>query len=388
MIDLERQTLSRRALLGSAGAVTLAGCAAPMAGTAASLQGLNAAAASRGRRFGSAFAWGPKNSDTGSFANPAYAALLQRDCAILVPENELKWQSIRPAPDRYDFGRFDAMVGYAESHGFALRGHTLLWNRPKWYPEWLNAHDFDADPAREARRILGDHIDTVIDRYRRHITSFDVVNEAVDPDSGELVETVLTKAMGGAEPMLDFAFHRARAAVPETQLVYNDYMSWEPGNETHRRGVLRLLEGFKARGVPVDALGVQSHIEMKSLDPVTGIGPYQGAQWQRFLEEVTAMGYDLVVTEFDVRDNALPSDIAARDQGVADYTRAYFETMLCFPQLRDIMAWGLTSRYSWLQGFDPRADGLPQRCCPYDENFRALPMRAALIDLFEQAPAI
>lgn len=382
-----RSSLSRRAVLGGAGTLALAGCAAPMAGSDEP-KTLKGAAAARGRRFGSAFAWGAAGSDTGSFANPAYAALLERDCAILVPENELKWQAIRHSADAYDFVHFDAMVTYAERRGFALRGHTLLWHRPKWFPEWLNAHDFGAWPAAEAARILTDHIYTVTRRYVGKISSYDVVNEAVDPETGALVETLLSKAMGGVEPLLDLAFLRARAAAPGAQLVYNDYMSWEPGNEKHRTGVLRLLEGFKARGVPVDALGIQSHIEMKTLEPNTGIGPYRGAEWRRFLEEVTGMGYDLVVTEFDVRDNALPADTALRDQGVADYARAYFETMLDFPQLRDILAWGMASRYSWLQSFDPRADGLPQRCCPYDASFRPLPMRTALIDLLRQASGI
>ena len=377
---------SRRAILGGGAVLALAGCAAPMAGTGTS-ETLKSAAAAHGRRFGSAFAWGAGGSDTGSFANPAYAGLLRRDCAILVPENEMKWQAIRPSADAYALDHFDAMVDYAERQGFALRGHTLLWHRPKWFPGWLNAHDFGARPATEAARILTGHIDTLTRRYAGKIASYDVVNEAVDPETGALVETVLSKAMGGVEPLLDLAFHTASADAPGTQLVYNDYMSWEPGNENHRAGVLRLLAGFRKRGVPVDALGIQSHIEMKTLDPATGIGPYQGAAWRQFLNEVTGMGYDLVVTEFDVRDNALPGDIAVRDQGVADYTRVYFETMLDFPQLRDILAWGMTSRYSWLQGFDPRADGLPQRCCPYDDRFRPLPMRAALIGLLRLAQA-
>ena len=381
--------LTRRGLIGAgAGALAVAGCAGPMAMAPGGGATLKSAAASRGRRFGSAVAWGPAGSDTGSFANPAYAALLERDAAILVSENEMKWQAIRPGPEAFAFDRFDAITAFAARRGFAMRGHTLLWHRPKWFPEWLNAYDFGARPASEAARLMTTHIDTMIGRYGAQIKSWDVVNEAVDPDTGALVDTSLSRAMGGPEPLLDLAFRTARTAAPDAELVYNDYMSWEPGNEKHRAGVLRLLEGFRARGVPVDALGVQSHIEMKSLDPVTGIGPYQGAEWQRFLEAVTGMGYRLLITEFDVRDNALPGDIARRDQGVADYTRAYFETMLAFPQLRDILAWGLTSRYSWLQGFDPRADGLPQRCCPYDGELRPLPMRAALIDLLQQASAI
>ena len=42
-------------------------------------------------------------------------------------------------------------------------------------------------------------------------------------------------------------------------------------------------------------------------------------------------------------------------------------------QLGDILAWGMSDRYSWLQQRTPRADGLPKRPCPYDADFRAKP---------------
>ncbi len=40
------------------------------------------------------------------------------------------------------------------------------------------------------------------------------------------------------------------------------------------------------------------------------------------------MGYALVITEFDVKDNALPADTAIRDAGVAAYAGAYLDLML------------------------------------------------------------
>ena len=151
-------------------------------------------------------------------------------------------------------------------------------------------------------------------------------------------------------------------------------MSWEPQHAAHCADVLRLLEGFRRRNVPVDALGIQSHIEMFSIDPATGVGPYREREWRQFLDEVVAMGYKLLITEFDVKDKALPGDIATRDAKVADYARRYFDVMLDYAQLGDILAWGMVDRFSWLQGFAPRDDGLEVRCCPYDSR---LPAQAA-----------
>jgi endo-1,4-beta-xylanase len=152
--------------------------------------------------------------------------------------------------------------------------------------------------------------------------------------------------------------------------------------------VLRLLEGFRKRGTPVDALGIQSHIEIFAIDPATGVGPYATREWRRFLDEVTGMGYRLLVTEFDVKDKALPANIAQRDEKVADFARRYFELMLDYDaHLEDILAWGMVDRFNWLQGFEParRADGLEVRGTPYDSQYRAKPLRSALAQVLNAA---
>jgi endo-1,4-beta-xylanase len=374
----------REAVAGSA--LALAACAGPglSSSRAQAADSLDALARRSGRRFGSAVAWSPPGADKGSFANPAYARLLESECELLVPENELKWQWSRPGPDSFDFRQFDAIADYATRHGFKLRGHTLFWTPAKWYPKWLAETKFAS--AAEAERLLRTHVQTVARRYGKRIYSYDVVNEAVQPETGEIRNTNVTRALGG-EAFLDLMFHTARAEAPHAQLVYNDYMSWERNSEdeTHMRGVLKLLEGFRKRGTPVDALGVQSHIRLlKPLSAADIVRESEGP-WRRFLDQVTAMGYKLVITEFDVNDHAAPADLNVRDKMVADYAKAYLDVMLSYPQLRDILCWGMTDRYSWLGGFDPRADKLPKRGLPYDASFRPKPMREAIAAAFASA---
>ena len=376
--------LSRRQAV-TGGALAFAGCAAPALRTATRApDSLDALANRSGRRFGSAVAWSPPGADRGSFANPAYAAILERECELLVPENELKWQWSRPGPDRFDFRQFDAIADYATAHGFKLRGHTLFWTPTKWYPKWLAETRFGS--AADAERLLTTHVRTVCRRYGERIYSYDVVNEAVQPETGEIRSTNVTRALGG-EHFLDVMFHTARAEAPHAQLVYNDYMSWERTgeDETHMRGVLKLLEGFRKRGTPVDALGVQSHIRLLKPLSVADMVRESEGPWRRFLDEVTRMGYKLVITEFDVNDHSAPGDVAVRDRMVADYAKAYLDVMLSYPQLRDILCWGMTDRYSWLGGFDPRADKMPKRGLPYDSNFRPKPLRSAMAAAFAGA---
>ena len=42
--------------------------------------------------------------------DPAYAALYRRETRILTTENALKFDWLRPAPDRFDFSAADAIV--------------------------------------------------------------------------------------------------------------------------------------------------------------------------------------------------------------------------------------------------------------------------------------
>jgi endo-1,4-beta-xylanase len=377
----------RQALAAAAASFATANVARPAWGRTAPASSLDALTRRSGRRFGSAVAWAPPGTDTGSFTNPRYAALLEGECELLVPENQLKWQWVRRSPDKFDFRAFDAIADYAAAHGFKLRGHTLFWTPTKWYPDWLAAKQFGS--AAEAEKLLIDHVRTVCSHYGERIYSYDVVNEAIEPETGEIRNTNVTRALGG-ERFLDLMFHTAREAAPHAQLVYNDYMSWERNSvdETHMRGVLKLLEGFRKRGTPVDALGVQSHIRLLKKAPVAEIVRESEEPWRRFLDEVTGMGYRLVITEFDVNDHMAPTVISARDRMVADYARAYLDLMLSYPQLGDILCWGMCDRYSWLNGFDPRSDKTLKRGTPYDSNFRAKPLRQAMASAFSSTASV
>ena len=377
--------LDRRTAIVSGLAAGAAAWASPISAADRASDSLTSLAARSGRRFGSAVAWGKPGADRGSFANPRYAAVIERECSLLVPENELKWQWTRPGPTAFDFRQMDAIADYAGSHEFAIRGHTLFWLPQKWYPKWLVGH-FGPRPAATAEALLRNHVETVCRRYGTRIYSYDVVNEAVQPETGEIRDTVVTKALVG-EATLDLMFHTARAEAPGAQLVYNDYMSWERNNddETHMRGVLKLLEGFRKRGTPVDALGIQSHIRLLKPLSVAEIVAESEGPWRRFLDEVVGMGYRLEITEFDVNDRMAPANHVKRDRMVADYAKAYLDLMLSYPQLRDVLAWGMVDRYSWLNGFDPRADKQLKRGTTYDANFRPKPLREAIAAAFASA---
>src|SRR5688572_27768991 len=209
---------------------------------------LKTLAAEKGILFGSSVGAGEPGTLAGSFADTGYRDILKKECAVLVPENELKSYVIAAQPGTYNFEPANRIAQFAKSNDIKLRGHTLLWNRVEYTPKWMLEHVAKLS-APAAEQFLRDYIQRVCTHYGTQIFSWDVVNETVDPKNGQLRDTPFTKVLGF--DALRIAFEAARQHAPKAQLVYNDYMSWESGNEQHRSGVLKLLEQFKAKKVPV-----------------------------------------------------------------------------------------------------------------------------------------
>lgn len=335
---------------------------------------LDGVARERGMRFGSAMSYR-------QLSDPRYCDLMRTQCGVMVTENELKWQQVEPSPGTLAFERGDALARFAADHRLLLRGHNLLWQKSKYLPAWLEKYPFGSHVRAAMERLLRDRVTREVEHYPQ-VISWDVVNEAIGTETGELRDTLFTRHLG--PEAIDLCYHAARAAAPRAQLVYNDYMTWDRSSEVHRNGVLRFLTGLRKRKVPVDALGLQSHIGAKN---ERAHSVPDEAAWRRFLDEVTGMGYSLLITELDVNDGGLPTDTARRDQLIADYARRYLDVTLSYPQLKYVLTWGLVDQDSWLQDITPRTDGTPRRPLPFDSEYRPKPLYFAMAEAFRAAPA-
>ncbi|MBB4659933.1 endo-1,4-beta-xylanase [Parvularcula dongshanensis] len=371
---------SRRETLGLlAGATALGACATGRPdGSAQAVQGagdsvsLDALARQKGLRFGTAI-------NARQLRDPRYAEIVKAECGGLVAENEHKIYVIKPEPDAWNFAPADAIVDFAKSNDLAMRGHTLIWHHPRWLPQWLNETEFGS--ASEAEGFLQDYIGRVAGRYSPFLYSWDVVNETIDDETGEMRETSLSRAMG--PEVIDACFRIAKEHAPNATLAYNDYMSWETTSTAHRRGVLRLLERLVGNGVPIDALGIQSHSNYEMPDEFT---PQKQREWRAFVDEVVGMGLDIYLTEFDVNDTRLRPDTAYRDELIASYTKDYLDMMLSYEETKDVLAWGMVDKDSWLQTFLPREDGVEKRPTPYSSDYQPKAMREAIAQAFRDAP--
>lgn len=306
-------------------------------------------------------------------SEPEYASAVAAQANIVVAERSMKWAALRPAPDRFDFKAADVLVAFAQEHGQKVRGHNLCWHEalPPWFAGAVNKDN--------AQTFLTEHIQTVAGRYKGRIHSWDVVNEAVDVDSGRpdgLRQTPWLEFIG--PEYLDIAYRTAREADPSALLTYNDYAieTDTPKQVAKREQVMKLVEGFKKRGVPIDAIGVQSHLS--ATDPLPGNG------LREFVRELHPMNLQVFVTEMDVNESKLEGTERERDAVVGRIYKNYASMMLAHPNVTAFLTWGITDRYTWLNGPKwRRPDGLPQRCLPLDADYRPTPAFFGLRDAID-----
>jgi endo-1,4-beta-xylanase len=328
---------------------------------------LRAAAEARGLIYGCAVGAVQLAQDA------SYADLVARQCGMLVPENDLKWATVHPARDAFSFERGDAVLAFAAAHGMAARGHTLVWH--EGMPSWFAA----VKPA-EAGALLDQHIATVVGHYAGRMHSWDVVNEAIELNDGRpdgLRSSPWLSLIGPS--YIERAFRAAHAADPAALLVYNEVGLEFTWSGPKRQAVLKLLRDLLARGVPVQALGLQAHLNAKHTLDEAGL--------RSFLDEVAGMGLQVLVTEMDVADETLPADAAMRDQAVADLYRRFLAVALAQSRTGVVMTWGLSDRYSWLQAYRPRGDGLPVRGLPFDQSYGQKAAYQALSGSLAAAPS-
>ena len=357
-------------LLG--GAAGLPGCArAQPAEADANLPTLRQQARAAGRSFGAAIRSEILAND------PAYAALYAAEVDILTPEWEGKWEALQPEEGRFDFAPLTPLIAFAQANQQRLRGHALLWHEAM--PAWL-APALAESPAR-ARALLEGHVTTVLGATRASIRDWDVVNEPIanppgsdNPQAGDnpLRESPWFRALG--RDYIETALRWARAQDPTLRLTINEYGIEEatPDAEIKRARLLGLLRHLLDRGCPLDALGIQAHLQLRR--------PFQAEPFARFITEVRGMGLAVLITELDVREaDQLPPSIEARDAAVAARTTEFLRATVD-AGARSIITWGLSDRDSWLvrEAAVARPDGVATRGLPFDETLARKPMWHAI----------
>ncbi|MES5819956.1 endo-1,4-beta-xylanase [Streptomyces sp. RG80] len=318
MVTRRSILLPRRALVLGLASLLAAGGVTALSGTADAASTLGTAAAEKGRYFGAAVA-------ANHLGESAYATTLDTEFNSVTPENEMKWDAVESTRNSFNFGAADQIVSRAQSKGMKVRGHTLVWHSQ--LPGWVSGL-----AAGDLRTAMNNHITQVMTHYKGKIHSWDVVNEAFqDGGSGARRSSPFQDKLGNG--FIEEAFRTARATDPAAKLCYNDYNT--DGVNAKSNAVYAMVKDFKARGVPIDCVGFQSHFNSASPVP----SDYQ-ANLQRFAD----LGVDVQITELDIEGSG-----SSQATSYGNVVRACLAVSRC----TGITVWGVTDKYSW------RASGTP-----------------------------
>ncbi len=278
------------------------------------------------------------------------AELIKAQFNSMTPENAMKMGPIHPEENRYNWKDADAIADFARQNSIKLRGHTLCWHNQT--PAWLFTDSTGKTVSRDVLLArLKRHITDVMTRYKGTIYAWDVVNEAV-PDTSTAIyrKTKFLEIIG--EDYIEKAFQYAHEADPNAQLFYNDYNT---ENSSKRERIFQLLKKLKAKGVPVNGVGLQAHWSI--YEPTR-------QELEESITKFASLGLKVQFTEVDVsvypkeheRRARRPTDKseftpAMNDQQAAQYKMLFEVFRKHRNTITGVTFWNLTDRYSWLDNF-------------------------------------
>ena len=295
-------------------------------------------------------------------AEPAYAETLAREFNSLTAENAMKWYSIQPSRDRFEFGGADAVLAFADANDLQVRGHALVWAQDQFTPDWVRAID---DPD-ELRQVLRTYLRTVLERYRGRIRRWDVVNEPLEPLGGRPSDSVFQRVLG--PDWIIEVYRYAHEIDPDVELWINEH-AMEDIPAKHA-GLLDLAGRLLDAGVPLHGIGMQTHRPLE-INP----GP---AVFERLMRDYANLGLKVAVTELDVAAlTFLPGHLERQ----AEIYRTVVSACLAVPACEEVTTWGVTDRDSWLNAAYP----WPPQPLMFDEQFIGKPAHRAVAEALDSA---
>ncbi len=201
---------------------------------------------------------------------------------------------------------------------------------------------------------MKNHVTNVATHFRGKVASWDVVNEAFGENGERRSDSPLQQKLG--DGYIETAFRAARAADPTAKLCINDYNTDAINSKS--TAIYNLVRDFKARGVPIDCVGFQSHL-------IIGQVP---SSMQQNLQRFADLGVDVRITELDIR-MTMPSDSAKLATQAADYKKV-FQICLAVSRCQGVTIWGITDKYSWVPACSP---GRVPRWCGTTTTTRSPP---------------
>lgn len=251
------------------------------------------------------------------------------------------WGWYEPVRGNPNTERFKIASKWLIERGVALKGHPLCWHTATapWLLEMSN------------RDILA----VQLNRIRRDVANFaglvdiwDVINEVVIMPIFDKYDNGITRICNelGRIRLVKEVFAAAKKTNPDAVLLINDF-------ETSESYEI-LIEGCLEAGVPIDAIGIQSHMHQ---------GYWGVEKTHRVLERYSRFNLPLHFTENTlVSGHIMPSHIVDLNDYVVDEwpstpeglerqaaeLETHYRTLFADPHIESITWWGFTDG-GWLK---------------------------------------
>jgi endo-1,4-beta-xylanase len=226
-------------------------------------------------------------------ADKPYVSIVTSQYSFITIDGEANWDSLHPSPTSYNFTKVDKLMKFAKTNNMPVQIHHLLWGEEKFLPNWLKNGHYN---SQQVLNIIHDYIINVVGHLKGHVEVWSVVNEAFTRAQHIYgLSDWWADNTGGVTNYIDQSFIWAHQVDPGAKLIINDF-----DNETENsvsNAEFNYIKAAKERGIPIDGIGMQMHINAASPPSTAAIV----ANIQRF----GAIGVPTYITEFDINMNSV-----------------------------------------------------------------------------------
>jgi endo-1,4-beta-xylanase len=276
-------------------------------------------------------------------SNLEYEKIVNTQFNSVTAENIMKPEFLHPSENIFNWTEADQLVDYCTSNSKRLHGHTLIWHQQ--LPHWMS--NFQGDKE-DWENMMKKHIFQIVNHFKGKVTSWDVVNEAFN-DDGTLRNSIWRKNIGSS--YIEKAFQYAHEADPDAKLFYNDYSVVI--NPVKRKAILSLLNNLKAKGIPVDGIGIQMHIFN---------GFPENIEISNAIADIWKNDFLVHISELDISINPLSRQMQEAPQSQLErQAEKYLYIFKTYDKIPDkykfgITIWGVGDSDSWIRYYYNRND--------------------------------
>lgn len=318
------------------------------------------------------------NIQLGNFAMPKlynekpYHDILTQQFNVALVDNQPNWHftdtDLRPGPNKFNFSRVDQVVNFAQKNNMHIQMHHYIWGEEKWLPDWLKNGNYNKQQLLD---LMHNHIATMGGRYKGKVGEWSVVNEAFTRGQHMYGLHDWWADHIGDQSYIDQAFIWAHQADPNSKLILNDFQN--EGKNDVSDAMYDYIKGAKARGVPIDGIGMQMHID--------GTHPPTKDEVVANMWRFGQLGVKVYVTELDVNMNDVKADDESRDKiqsGIYyEMMRACIESKVC-PSFSLL---GITDKETWYNYMPGTPDARPLM---FDKEYKPKPAYYSFRDALTQ----